>query len=444
MEQGERANAILHVFDWTYREVAEHASEIKSLGYRSVMVSPPLKSMKSDRGKYWWQRYQPQDYRVIDNPLGNTLDFKAMMAELHCHDIWVYVDVVFNHMANESDIRSDLQFPSDADMQEYHSNPELYSELRLFGDLSVPLFIERDFIEPFGIVDWQDQWEVQNGRISSGPADPGLPTLSDNLHVIEQQRLYLKAMKEMGVRGFRIDAAKHISLSHLEKVWTPDITEGMHIFGEIITDGGATRQEYEVFLKPYLEKTQLAAYDFPLFNTLFNALGDKGSFESLVNPYALGQALSNPRAVTFATTHDIPNNRVFEDLVMSESNEWLAYAYILGRDGGVPLIYAEPPERTFSEKENISRWAENWRSQKMKSLLEFHNLTYGHQMKVEFVDKDVIIISRGKVGLIALNKGKNIKSVDELLVSNTSIDYDFKCISESLEIKPNSYLIIYP
>lgn len=40
MEQGERANAILHVFDWTYREVAEHASEIRSLGYRSVMVSP--------------------------------------------------------------------------------------------------------------------------------------------------------------------------------------------------------------------------------------------------------------------------------------------------------------------------------------------------------------------------------------------------------------------
>jgi alpha-amylase len=56
----------------------------------------------------------------IDNPLGNTLDFKAMMVDLHCHDIWVYVDVVFNHMSNESDIRSDLQFPSDADIQEYH------------------------------------------------------------------------------------------------------------------------------------------------------------------------------------------------------------------------------------------------------------------------------------------------------------------------------------
>lgn len=40
-------------------------------------------------------------------------------------------------------------------------------------------------------------------------------------------------------------------------------------------------------------------------------------------------------------THDIPNNDVFLDLIMDEEDEWIAYAYILGRDGGVPLVYTD-------------------------------------------------------------------------------------------------------
>ncbi|WP_276607858.1 acyl-CoA dehydrogenase family protein, partial [Vogesella mureinivorans] len=43
------------------------AAEIQSLGYRAVLVAPPLKS----EGPAWWARYQPQDYRTIDHPLGN-------------------------------------------------------------------------------------------------------------------------------------------------------------------------------------------------------------------------------------------------------------------------------------------------------------------------------------------------------------------------------------
>lgn len=93
-----RSNVILHAFDWKYSEIAEHATKISRLGYRSVLVSPPLKSLKEGKGQFWWQRYQPQDYRIIDNPLGNTNDFKHMMQALMAHDIWVYVDVVFNHM----------------------------------------------------------------------------------------------------------------------------------------------------------------------------------------------------------------------------------------------------------------------------------------------------------------------------------------------------------
>ena len=72
------ANVILHAFDWKYADIAQRAKEIHELGYGSVLVSPPMKSAHDDR---WWQRYQPQDYRVIDNALGDTKDFIRMVRE---------------------------------------------------------------------------------------------------------------------------------------------------------------------------------------------------------------------------------------------------------------------------------------------------------------------------------------------------------------------------
>lgn len=242
--QSTGANVILHAFDWKYADIAQRAAEISELGYGSVLVSPPMKSAQDER---WWQRYQPQDYRVIDNALGNTADFKNMVEALDHVGVLVYADVVFNHMANEAHLRSDLQYPRQAVMDDYQQHADKYQGLVLFGDLSEPLFDENDFVEAFGITDWKDKWEVQNGRITGGPTDPGLPTLRVCHHVVEQQKAYLKALKSMGVKGFRIDAAKHMTLEHLKQVWTEEITRDVHIFGEIITDGGATEEEYEIF-----------------------------------------------------------------------------------------------------------------------------------------------------------------------------------------------------
>lgn len=89
-----------------------------------------------------------------------------------------------------------------------------------------------------------------------------------------------------------------MTLEHLKLVWTDDITQDVHIFGEIITDGGATVEEYQLFLEPYLQETRLGAYDFPLFTTIFKAFSKNGSFKTLIDPYCFGEALSPGRAIT--------------------------------------------------------------------------------------------------------------------------------------------------
>ena len=287
-----------------------------------------------------------------------------------------------------------------------------YEETKLFGDLSKPLFIEDDFVEAFGIEDWQDKWQVQNGRITGGPTDPGLPTLRVHQRVVEQQQHYLKALKALGVKGFRIDAAKHMTLDHLQQVWSEDICEGIHIFGEIITDGGATKPEYDIFLEPFLAQTRLGAYDFPLFQTMFDAFEAKGSLKSLVNPYCFGQAPSENRAITFAITHDIPNNDVFANLVMPDKTEWLAYSYILGRDGGVPLVYTDLDTSGLKGVDGKPRWVDAWNDERMTARIRFYNLMHGKTMRLIEVSDDLLVFSRGEHGMVVINKSRRPQKVE--------------------------------
>ena len=56
-----------------------NANQIAEAGYKKVLVAPAMKSS----GTQWWARYQPQDLRTIDSPLGNKQDLAAMIAALN-------------------------------------------------------------------------------------------------------------------------------------------------------------------------------------------------------------------------------------------------------------------------------------------------------------------------------------------------------------------------
>lgn len=144
------ADVILHAFNWKYSEVTKKAQEISNLGYKKVLVSPAYKSTGSE----WWARYQPQDLRLIDSPLGNTLDFKEMIDTLKSKNIEVYADIVLNHMANESYIRNDLNYPGQAILNDYSKNIDHVNTLKLFGDLTENYLSSNDFHPAGCITNW--------------------------------------------------------------------------------------------------------------------------------------------------------------------------------------------------------------------------------------------------------------------------------------------------
>jgi alpha-amylase len=216
--------------------------------------------------------------------------------------------------------------------------------------------------------------------------------------VVPQQQQYLTALKGLGVTGFRIDAAKHMPLTHINNVLTPTVKAGVHVFGEVITGGGAGELEHDRFLKPYLDGTDHGAYDFPLFNQIRLALGFGGSMNRLVDPGAYGQALAGNRAITFTVTHDIPNNSGFRYLILDRTDETLAYAYVLGRNGGVPLLYSD------NNESGDNRWVDAYRRSDLAAMIRFHNAAHGTDMQVLSYSDCHLIFRRGNRGIVGINK----------------------------------------
>lgn len=387
-------DVMLHAFNWHYEEVAARASEIADSGYGAVLLPPPLYS--DDQGASWWQRYQPKDYRVVRSFLGGKEALVRALGALRDHGVRACADVVFNHMANEKGQRPDpYHFPGEGELARYRAQRGWFERDRLYGTLDEGLFSPWDFNQDGDIRNWNDPHESQEHRLS------GLPDLDLNDWVVDQQRRCLGALRELGFDGFRVDAVKHLPWEHVTRVFQTPELEGAFVFGEALTANDA---EENLFLWPLVHTTRISYYDFPLHETLRRVFSPQGSLRELVEPSALRQALPWHRAVTFAVTHDIPYNDSFRWQLLDPQDEYLAQVYLLGRDGGVPLVFSDRNESAESYPQDRGRWNEAWRRPDVLAGLAFHNALHGAPQRPLFEDDGFLVLARGDRGLVALNK----------------------------------------
>ncbi|MEL7086382.1 MAG: alpha-amylase family glycosyl hydrolase, partial [Cyanobacteria bacterium J06597_1] len=349
------------------------------------------------RGDQWWQRYQPKDYRVLLSHLGGKKDLEELIAACHVGtpQVRVYADLVINHMANEA--RDDrFDFPGQVELQRYQQEAALYEENQLYGDLGTGLFSGGDFNHAGEIegAEWSDRGAVQYQNLS------GLPDLKDSNWVLQQQKLMVSALVDMGFDGFRIDAIKHITERMVDNLTDTPAFQEKYWFGEVLT---GSEHDETVFLDPFLKETWISAYDFPLFQTIRQAFGFGGTMRSLARPHQEDNALPWNRAVTFVVNHDIPHNDGFRFWLLDPQDEHLAHIYLLGRDGGVPLIYTDHNESRYEVDRD--RWLDLYKRQDIVAAIDFHNRVHGLPMEMLYEADDFLIFRRGDRGIVAINKG---------------------------------------
>lgn len=385
-------DVILHAFNWKFKDIGDMAQRIADAGYGAVLFPPPLYS--DENGPEWWQRYQPKDYRIVRSHLGRKADVQRAIDELAKWGVKSYVDVVFNHMANEW--REDRwHFPGKAELERYKKERAEFEKDKLFGNLDEGFFNEHDFHPPGDISNWSDKAQLVDLALS------GLPDLVLSIAVVEDQVDCLDALVKMGFSGFRVDALKHLPVAHINTVFRSGAMQGKYIFGETLT---FDRSQNDLFLWPVLAQTGMPCYDFPLQQTMLKAFTPGGSLRDLVNPAAYGNALPWDKSVTFTVTHDVPNNDGFRGMLLDPHDEYLANAYILGRDGGVPLMYSDNGESARQYPSDKGRWEGLWCRYDVTQMINFHNHVQGEPLWLLWESDGLLVFARGDRGIVAINK----------------------------------------
>jgi len=190
--------AFVHLFEWRWTDVAKECETyLGPVGFSAVQVSPPNEHAVLP-GYPWWQRYQAVGYGLEKSRSGTLDEFRDMVSRCRQVGVDIYVDALINHMT--------------AQVSGIGSNGTPYTKYSYKG-----LFAQQDFHAPPCVIADSDYGSapdrVRNCELL------GLADLNTSEQSVRDKIAgYLAGLVELGVRGFRIDAAKHVSPTDLEAI----------------------------------------------------------------------------------------------------------------------------------------------------------------------------------------------------------------------------------
>ena len=222
------AGVFVHLFEWRWADIEKECSFLAAKGFTGVQVSPPNEHLVPtvDQGGQpasdypWWARYQPVTHlagpTTFDSRSGTWAEFTNMANTCNNLGVGIYVDAVFNHMA-------DIQVgspPAGTSGTQYQST--------LPGRFYGAQYQEDDFHGDCTISSYKDRAQVQRCKLA------GLPDLdTGKVDVQTEIRNYLQALINAGVKGFRIDGAKHMAAQDIAAILN-GLTGSFYVFQEAI------------------------------------------------------------------------------------------------------------------------------------------------------------------------------------------------------------------
>ena len=294
----------VQMFEWNWNSLAkECTTNLGPAGYDWVEVSPPQEHIT---GPQWWIHYQPVSYQ-IESKLGTRAEFAKMVDTCDKAGVSIIADAVINHMAASS---ADGWAGTKHDKYDY---PGLYSEADFHHCDSASGNIE----------DWNDLTQVQECELL------GLADLNTGSPKVQGKIVdYLKDLRSLGVKGFRVDAAKHIAVAELKQIVAALPSDTSFLFE--VYDGPAGPALYREFGNTFGFKWAKRA------PSLFD---DAGMLSGEASPAVL--ELLEPADGTIAMVANHDTERDQSTLTYKNKAKFeLANMFMLSIPYGKPMIYS--------------------------------------------------------------------------------------------------------
>lgn len=282
----------VHLFEWKWDDIADECERwLGPKGFGGIQISPPNENIvlwAYDRP--WWERYQPMSY-ILETRSGNREQFANMLRRCNAAGVRIYVDAVINHMTGEP-LENIGTAGSTAIFQDWHYPAVPYSK-------------EHFNWPPCGIND--EDWAHNADRVRNCEL-VGLKDLNQtNIHTKKMIINFMNDVIDLGVAGFRIDAAKHMWPHDLEYIFNNlhnlntehkfPPNSRPYIYQEVIDYGGEAISRYEY--------TPIGAVtEFKVgreLSRLFRGLNELKWLQSWGTTWGL---LDHEDAFTFVDNHD--------------------------------------------------------------------------------------------------------------------------------------------
>jgi alpha-amylase len=387
---------ILHAWNWSMNTVEENLEAIAIAGFSTVQISP-MQPQKDYFGigiwsSQWWKLYQPLGFSIAteNHSLGTKADLESLTEAASEYGIKIIVDVVVNHLAG-------------GDNETLNENV-IYFEAEIYNQNLIR--------ENNGFVSDSSVYAVTRGALG------GFPDLQTESEIVQERVLaLLKEYVDVGVAGFRFDAAKHIETpndgEYASDFW-PFVINGvsdyaeslgkpeLYFYGEILNTAGYGRA-----FSDYTDYMSITVSE--MSDRIRQAVISKNPSNVLLANYPSG--VEAEKSVLWAESHDTFGNDNGPTKNTPDNFITKAYAIAASRKAATSLYFARPSSNTFMG----ALGSNTWQSLEVSAVNRFHNY---------FVDSDEFLsakdgffiterYSENKAGLIVidLDGGNTVKRI---------------------------------
>ena len=321
--------------------VTQKLDYLEDLGVRGIWLMPITKATS-------YHGYDTEDYYAIDEDYGTIEDLKILLKEAHKREIKVVMDLVINHTSWEHPYFKEARENENSPYRDYY----IWTK-----DMEKKL--ERS---PMSTLAW-----AQNGNkdeLYYAAFYEGMPDLNyDNPKVEEEMQQVAKYYLDLGIDGFRLDAAKWIFNEKEKNIefwnrfqeYVHSINEEAVLIGEV-WDAPYNICEYAGVLDSF--------FDFNLGGTLTNAINSR-TLSNVVYTYQSIEEMYKEEDNTFVLAPFLSNHdqtRVMNVLGEDVNKMKVAAAIYLNLPGTPYIYYGEELGMTGTKPDERIREPFLWSS----------------------------------------------------------------------------------